>query len=157
MLNVPPTAKAIWRRGHGLRVSADKLHESKIKLRTLGHKASDLSTTAYTIADPTKYCSLLLSLLKQSTFIGVAAITHNTHVHNKKNVHIEGRLPKVKMLFSLTIMEFSERKEFASSGSQFLPLSEVTILKRDTNEEITAHFSCLPLMCVNSLVIWLRP
>ena len=28
---------------------------------------------------------------------------------------------------------------------------------RDATEEITAHYSCLPLMWVNSLVFWLRP
>ena len=35
-------------------------------------------------------------------------------------------------------------------------LWEVTILKRDAIEEITAHFNCPPLLCVNSLVFWLR-
>ena len=66
----------------------------------------------------------------------------------KKNVHIEGRSPKMKILFSLTIIDISERKEFAPSGSEFFPFSEVAIWKSDAIEEITAHFSSLPLMCV---------
>ena len=42
-------------------------------------------------------------------------------------------------------------------GSKFFPLSEVIVLKKEAIEEITAHFNCLPLMYVNSLMFWFRP
>ena len=63
----------------------------------------------------------------------------------------------MEILFSHTISNFTERKEFAPSGSKFFPLSEVTILKRGAFEVITAHYSCLPLMCVNSLSVLVTP
>ena len=63
----------------------------------------------------------------------------------------------MEILFSHNIMDFSNREDFVLSGSKFFPLSEVTLLKRNAIKETTAHFSWLPLMCVNSLVFWLRP
>ena len=39
--------------------------------------------------------------------IGVATIAHKTHVHNEKNLHIEGRSQKGVKLLSHTIRDFS--------------------------------------------------
>ena len=45
VFNVSPTAKVMWRQGHHLRVSSDRMEEQGIKLWTPGFKASGLSTT----------------------------------------------------------------------------------------------------------------
>ena len=45
MFNVPPTAKVIWRRGHGLKSHPKDWRSWESNLRPLVYKASDLSTT----------------------------------------------------------------------------------------------------------------
>ena len=44
VFNVPPTTEVIWRRGHDLRVSSDRLEELGIELRFPEYKVSGLST-----------------------------------------------------------------------------------------------------------------
>ena len=62
--------------------------------------------------------------------IGVATITQITHARNKIS-NIQGRSRNaIKVIFHI-IMNCSQRKEFAPSGSKFFPLREVPILKRD--------------------------
>ena len=45
VLNVPPTAKVIWRRGHGLKSHPTDLWSQESNLRPLIYKASSSSTT----------------------------------------------------------------------------------------------------------------
>ena len=45
MFNVPPTAKVIWRRGHGLKSHPTDWRSRESNLRPLVYKASSLSTT----------------------------------------------------------------------------------------------------------------
>ena len=73
-------------------------------------------------------------VLLSSTFIGLAHITPITHLRNK-NSSIQGRPSRVAKVIFHTIRNCSQRKEFASSGSKFIPLREVPTLKRDAIEE----------------------
>ena len=45
VFNVPPTAKVIWRRGHGLKSHPTDWRSRESNLRPLVYKASGLSTT----------------------------------------------------------------------------------------------------------------
>ena len=45
MFNIPPTAKVIWRRGHGLKSHPTNWRSRESNLRPLVYKASGLSTT----------------------------------------------------------------------------------------------------------------
>ena len=45
VFNVPPTAKVIWRRGHGLKSHPTDWRSRESNLRPLVYKASALSTT----------------------------------------------------------------------------------------------------------------
>ena len=45
VFNVPPTAKVIWRRGHGLKSHPTDWWSRESNLRSLVYEASDLSTT----------------------------------------------------------------------------------------------------------------
>ena len=44
MFNIPPTFKVIWRMGHSLRVSSDRLEGQGIKLGTSGYNFWSIST-----------------------------------------------------------------------------------------------------------------
>ena len=50
LFNVPPTAKVIWRWGHGFKVSSDGLVKQRSNLQPLVYKASGLSTKYPTAA-----------------------------------------------------------------------------------------------------------
>ena len=73
-------------------------------------------------------------ILKLNNFstnsIGVAPITHYTHMR-KKNRNTHGSSPNVVKVIFHAIRNCSARKEFAPFGSKFFPLREVLILKRD--------------------------
>ena len=61
-----------------------------------------------------------VSICYKKQLIGVASITQTTHVRNKDS-NIQGRSPNaVKVIFH-TVRNCSERKEFASCGSKFIP------------------------------------
>ena len=81
--------------------------------------------------------------------IGIAPITQVTHVRNN-NSNIQGRSLNVIYVIFHTLRYFSLTKKLAPSGSKFLPLREVPILKRDTIDENHC------LMCVTFSVFWLR-
>ena len=71
--------------------------------------------------------------------IGVAPITQ-LGTCEMKSVHIQWKSPNMVILLFLTIRNFSQRKEFAPSGSKFFPLRKVPILKRDAINENHCSF-----------------
>ena len=77
-----------------------------------------------------------------------------------KNSNTQGSSPNVVKVIHHTLRNCSYRKEFAPSGSKFLPLREISILKREVIVE--AWYSSLPLifsavwLCHWICDIWIR-
>ena len=76
-----------------------------------------------------KYFFLPISCSLQSLYIHSHLRSSHyaiSHEHNKTSI-IQGRSTNVVNVIFYTIRNFSKRKEFALSGSKFLPLREVPI------------------------------